>query len=150
MSDYSWQLIEDRKILKQQIIRESNGERKEVLDVQYRDMRQKIKKSAHRDKRKWSEYLVDKAEKEKEMNDSHTVYKITRMLSGKLSAKTRPIKDINGKLFVTAEGQLNRQNNFFELILNSDYEEETELEFGKQVMEESLSSRITADQRLYY
>jgi hypothetical protein len=58
MSDYSWQLIEDRKILKQQIIRESNGERKEVLDVQYRDMRQKIKKSAHRDKRKWAEHIL--------------------------------------------------------------------------------------------
>jgi hypothetical protein len=38
MSDYSWQLTEDRKILKQQIIKESNGERKQVLAVQYHDM----------------------------------------------------------------------------------------------------------------
>jgi hypothetical protein len=43
MSDYSWQLTEDRKILKQQIIKKSNGERKQVLAVQYHDMRQKKK-----------------------------------------------------------------------------------------------------------
>jgi hypothetical protein len=55
---------------------------------------------------------VDKAEKEKEMNDSHTVYKIMRILAGKLSAKTRPIKDTNGKLLVTAEGQLKRMEKF--------------------------------------
>jgi hypothetical protein len=101
-----------------------------VLDVQYRDIRRKIKKCVHRDKRKWAEDLVDKAEIAKETNDSHTLYKITRLLSGKLSTKTRPIKNINGKLLVTAEGQLNRWKNFFESILNSDYEEEMEPEFG--------------------
>jgi hypothetical protein len=104
MSDYSWQLIEDRKILKQEIIQESKGERKEVLDEQYRDMRPKIKKSLLRDKRKWAEDLADKAERIKQTNDFRTLYNITRTLSGKLSAKTRPVKDINGKLLVAAEG----------------------------------------------
>jgi hypothetical protein len=78
-----------------------------------------------RDKRKWAVDSADKAEKEKETNDSRTLYKITRILSGKLSAKTRPIKDKNGKLLVTAEGQLNKWKNFFESILNSEYEEKT-------------------------
>jgi hypothetical protein len=46
---------------------------------------------------------------------------------------------------VTAERQLNRWKNFFESILNSDYEEDLEPEFGQQVIGESLLSRITID-----
>jgi hypothetical protein len=37
------------------------------------------------------------------------------------------------------------EKNFFESILNSDYEEEIEPEFGRQVMGESLSSRTLLD-----
>jgi hypothetical protein len=77
-----------------------------------------------RDKRKWAVDSTDKAEKE-ETKDSRTLYKITRILSGKLSAKTRPIKDKNGKLLVTAGGQLNKWKNLFESIINSEYDEKT-------------------------
>jgi hypothetical protein len=55
--------LKDRKILKQQIIQEINEEGKEVLGVQFRDIRQKIKKSVSRDERKWAEDLAGKEEK---------------------------------------------------------------------------------------
>jgi hypothetical protein len=65
ISDYSWQLIEGRKILKQQIIQESSGEMKEILDVQYRDMRQKITKSVRRAKENGQRILRVKLKKQK-------------------------------------------------------------------------------------
>jgi hypothetical protein len=77
MSQNSW------KKLKQMISQANTADREEILKIQYGDLWKKIKKSTRRDKQIWTENVANKAEVSASMNDSRTLYRITKVLSNK-------------------------------------------------------------------
>jgi hypothetical protein len=52
------------------------------------------------------------------INDSRTLYKITKVLSNKNFSRSRPIKDTNGKLLTNPDDQLSRWKSHFEALLS--------------------------------
>ena len=117
ISDETWQLIDERKALKQRILSSNEEDRRTISDM-YRQKNRSVKRSAKKDKRN---YLKDKATEAQEaatVGDSRTLYKITRELTGTWKTQNTVVRDKEGKVVSKEEDQLARWAEHFQGVLN--------------------------------
>jgi hypothetical protein len=116
-------------------------DREEILKIQYRDLRKKVKKSTRRDKRIWIEDLANKAEVAASINDFRTLCRVTEVLPNKNFSRSCPIRHTNGKLLINPDDQLSRWKSRFETLLSeqtedaNDQEEKMELLQGAHMLQ---------------
>ncbi|KAI8120459.1 hypothetical protein CVS40_8299 [Lucilia cuprina] len=65
-----------------------------------------VKRSARRDKRRWTDNLAKEAQAASESHRSRDLYKITKRLSRKIFSSTKPLRNNNGELIISKEKQL--------------------------------------------
>ena len=120
ISDDTWKLIEERKVIKQRKIANSNCERsKEELNTKYKIKHKEVRSSAKKDKRTFVEGKATEAQEAAAKGDSRTLYKITKELTGRYSSQTSTVvKDKNGKILSNEADQCARWAEHFKSILN--------------------------------
>jgi hypothetical protein len=123
----TWSKIEERKLLRQKVINESDLVTKRVLDQEYQLKDIDVKKSARRDKRKFIADLADEAEQAARVGNTSKLYKITKKLSGKSKSSSKPIKDKQGNKLTNENEVSDRWKEYFNEILN---QEEPDTDIG--------------------
>nr|XP_025037115.1 craniofacial development protein 2-like [Pelodiscus sinensis] len=127
ISDATWQLIENRKAVKQRTLAGSDEDKITAVQV-YRDLNVAVKRSVRRDKRAYVDNIAMEAQSAVDRGDTRTVYKITKTLIGDFTNKSTVVRDKNGKMLVTAKEQLSRWTEHFRETLNRpDPEEEADI-----------------------
>ncbi|CAH1266795.1 Hypp3576 [Branchiostoma lanceolatum] len=118
IKEHTWELIDKRKEMKRERDRAKSEEEKEETKHQYRDLDRQVKKSCRTDKRQWLEKKSSEAEEAAKKNDSRTLYRIVRELTGTGNSPSVPVKDKNGKTLLTTEEQDLRWREHFQETLN--------------------------------
>ena len=114
----TWTLIKERKDLKNRLNQCSYSSDKTHIQTQYSESNQKVKKSARADKRNYLHGLTEEAEAAAQRRDLKRLYEITRTLSGKSTNPSKPVKDKEGKIVTTEEGERKRWVEHFKEVLN--------------------------------
>nr|KAG5692410.1 hypothetical protein BaRGS_032463 [Batillaria attramentaria] len=104
----TWDLITERKRLKDLINHTDDQDHKRDLQAQYWDVNRQVKRSARNDKRNFINDLTEEAETAAGQRNMKRLYEITRTLSGKNNNPTRPVKDKNGQIITKEEDQRTR------------------------------------------
>nr|KAG5710147.1 hypothetical protein BaRGS_006666 [Batillaria attramentaria] len=86
----TWDLITERKRLKDLINHTDDQDDKRDLQAQYWDVNRQVKRSARNDKRNFINDLTEEAETAAGQRNMKRLYEITRTLSGKNNNPTRP------------------------------------------------------------
>lgn len=116
--DTTWKLIDERKKAKTKRDTAKTMDEKDKTDAAYRQLDRHVKKSCRRDRRFWLETKGDEAEEAACRNDTRTLYRIVRELSGIRSYPSMPVKDKNGTILATTEEQDQRWMEHFRETLN--------------------------------
>ena len=118
LSERTWNLIGDRRNLRQQLL--NGGEYNDtVLENQlYRDLDKLVKRSARGDKRILLEEKAAMAEEVAKRGDSRAVYKITNEIVGKSRNINGPVKDASCKTFTDPSEIAEVWALHFEKVLN--------------------------------
>ena len=95
LTAYTWTLINERKQLKNDVNQTQDLQQKRDLQAQYWELNRQVKKSTRGDKRSFIHDLTEEAETAAGRRDMKRLYEITRTLSGKNKAPSRPVKDKN-------------------------------------------------------
>nr|KAG5690573.1 hypothetical protein BaRGS_009235 [Batillaria attramentaria] len=114
----TWDLITERKRLKDLINHTDDQDDKRDLQAQYWDVNRQVKRSARNDKRNFINDLTEEAETAAGQRNMKRLYEITRTLSGKNNNPTRPVKDKNGQIITKEEDQRTRWVEHFKETLN--------------------------------
>nr|KAG5706977.1 hypothetical protein BaRGS_019582 [Batillaria attramentaria] len=114
----TWDLITERKRLKDLINHTDDQDDKRDLQAQYWDVNRQVKRSARNDKRNFINDLTEEAETAAGQRNMKRLYEITRTLSGKNNIPTRPVKDKNGQIITKEEDQRTRWAEHFKETLN--------------------------------
>nr|KAG5693286.1 hypothetical protein BaRGS_011607 [Batillaria attramentaria] len=114
----TWDLITERKRLKDLINHTDDQDHKRDLQAQYWDVNRQVKRSARNDKRNFINDLTEEAETAAGQRNMKRLYEITRTLSGKNNNPTRPVKDKNGQIITKEEDQRTRWAEHFKETLN--------------------------------
>nr|KAG5693522.1 hypothetical protein BaRGS_006224 [Batillaria attramentaria] len=114
----TWDLITERKRLKDLINHTDDQDHKRDLQAQYWDVNRQVKRSARNDKRNFINDLTEEAETAAGQRNVKRLYEITRTLSGKNNNPTRPVKDKNGQIITKEEDQRTRWAEHFKETLN--------------------------------
>ena len=102
ISDATWELIDERKSIKIKREQAQNIQDEQEADLVYRELDKAVKKSCKKDKKRWIEDKGQEAQQAADRNDTRTMYRIVRELTGSPSCNARvPIKDKNGKRLLT-------------------------------------------------
>lgn len=112
-----WQLIEDRRAIRDRLLRAPSTRRTDELRIKYNDINKKIKRQARQDKRGYAEGMAAEAKEVARRGDVKTLYEIIRKLA-KDKTNNNTIKDENGNLITVDEEQLKIWREHFERILN--------------------------------
>ena len=118
LSPDTWNLISQRKNLKQHVNKTYNPQEKARLQTQYWELNKMVKKSARQDKRNYIQDLAGKAETAAGKRDLKQLYDITRTLSGKNRTISQPVKDKDGKIITKENEQRQRWSEHFKHVLN--------------------------------
>ncbi|XP_046686856.1 craniofacial development protein 2-like [Homalodisca vitripennis] len=106
ISEETWEAIQNRKQAKHILNQCRTRDQKEAASREYSRANRNVKRLFRRDKRKYINYLADKAQEAADRGDSKTLYVITKRLSRrKAFADSKPIKSKTGDLLVTEEAQ---------------------------------------------
>lgn len=97
ISDETWKLVEERRRLK---VTKRQGEENKM---KYKEVCQKIKKSARADKRRWINGKCENVEKLIGENKTREAYQLVRQLKGKLRNTSRIIRDRNGNILTESK-----------------------------------------------
>ena len=117
ITEETWNKINRRKIIKQQI-NNANDENRPTLLAEYSEIHKRVKRYARHDKRAWADKLVHKAQLAAETNNSRELHQITKWLAGKpFTSNQAGIRDTTGCLLVTPQNQLIRWQEYFKDIL---------------------------------
>ena len=146
ISQRSWNLIDKRKELKQKRNLAKCTEERQRADRYYRDMDKEVKKSCKADKNTWLEQKCTEAEKASKRNDTKTLYRIVRELSGtegNTRTKTIQIKDKNGNILTTEQAQNARWIEHFQAVLNQP-EPVMALDLSKEQQQTPLPVNLSA------
>ena len=118
ISDDTWTLIKDRGLLKQRMLTCTDIVRQETLKEQYRNIRREIKRAVKKDKRNYLDNKASEAETAAAKGDTRTLYRITRELTGTVSAQPTVVQDKNGKILTKEAEQRERWAEHFSNLLN--------------------------------
>nr|KAG5699714.1 hypothetical protein BaRGS_022112 [Batillaria attramentaria] len=112
----TWDLITERKRLKDLINHTDDQDHKRDLQAQYWDVNRQVKRSARNDKRNFINDLTEEAETAAGQRNMKRLYEITRTLSGKNNNPTRPVKDKNGQIITKEEDQRTRDHQSHQVL----------------------------------
>ena len=93
-------------------------QQKQDLQAQYWELNRQVKKSTRADKMSFIHDLTEEAETAAGRRDMKRLYEITRTLSGKDMAPSRPVKDKNGETITDEAKERARWAEHFQEILN--------------------------------
>ena len=99
----------------------THTEEKRKADEDYRDKDKEVKRSCKADKIAWLEQKCLEAETASKINDTRTLYRIVRELTGtegNTRTKVTQIKDKNGNTLTTEQAQSARWIEHFQSVLN--------------------------------
>jgi len=96
-----------------------------------RNLDKSVKKSCRNDKKKWLENKAAEAQHAADLNDSKTLYRIVRELSGARSGSDIPIRGKDSTTLASSEEQAKRWTEHFAEVLNQPVSE-TLFEFNQQ------------------
>ena len=118
MSSDTWKAIESRRRLKKKFM-DSKSQR---LIERHREMcraaNKEVKRRTRADKRKYIENLASQAEEAAARNEQGTVYKVTKIITGKCHTTNVLVKDKNGILLTSEGEQQRRWTKHFRELLN--------------------------------
>ena len=118
MSHDTWKAIENRRRLKRKVMDSKSERLKERHQEMYRAANKEVKGRARADKRRYMENLTSQAEEAAARNEQGTVYKITKIISGKCHTTNMLVKDKNGTLLTSEREQEIRWMEHFKEVLN--------------------------------
>ncbi|XP_039310343.1 uncharacterized protein LOC105208256 isoform X1 [Solenopsis invicta] len=119
LGEETWELIERRKAIKQEINHANLDTDIAALTRLYNDINRNIKRSARRDRRRWINSLAEAAQTAAESHNSRELYRITKRLSARSFNINVPVRSKEGDLLNTREDQLSRWREYFEQLLNN-------------------------------
>ena len=114
----TWTKIDERRAMKLRINSTKSERIKDQLRGNYSLLDREVKSLAKADKRAYVDGLADEAEAAAGRQDVRTLYKITKVLSGKQSSCNRPVKDAAGKVIPGEAERIMRWKEHFEAVLN--------------------------------
>lgn len=118
ITEDTWNLIEERKILKQRTDQARTRAQTQAAKERYSQKNKEVKKSARKDKRTFIDNLATEAQDAAYKNDLKTLYNITKQLSGRRINSNKPVKDKEGNFISNNTDQLNRWKEYFTECLN--------------------------------
>jgi len=118
ISDDTWQKVETRKKLRQQVNQAKTRLQKQHASTVYNEMAKEVKKSLRSDKRQYFNEIAEQAESAALKGDLKTLYSTTKQLSGRRNNPNRPVRDKKGKLLTSVEDQIARWREHFQEVLN--------------------------------
>ena len=118
ISKESWKLVEERKETKRKIENCRSDRVKIRLRAQYSEKDREVKSNMRKDRRKWTDNMIEEAEKAANNGRMKTVYEITRTLSNEKRRTPSVIKDKEGKILSNEEDCKKRWKEHFEEVLN--------------------------------
>lgn len=116
LSDHTWQLIDQRRRLKDALNRAETQQARS----QYNDMGKEVKRAARKDRRAHTNKLAAEAEEAAQKHDMRTLYRKTKELanSGRRN-NTIPVEDRNGNGITNIDRQRARWREHFDELLNT-------------------------------
>ena len=117
ISDNTWGLIEERRVLKQSVLGCREDQRAARQDL-YKEKSRQVKNSARKDKRQFLDNKAYEAEEAARQGDTRTLYRITRELAGARSVSCSVVTDKEGKPIANEEEQRARWAEHFKTVLN--------------------------------
>ena len=118
MTSNTWDLIEQRRMVKMKLIDCKTRNKKVELQTAYKNKDREVKKSVRSDRKKWISDLAQRAEKAANTGNMKELYDITRMLANKKNIQSRPVRSKDGNILTSEEAKLNRWREHFIEILN--------------------------------
>ena len=113
-----WDLIDKRKDIKIKRDTAKSEQSRGQLGVEHSELNKIVKKKCREDKKAWIEERCRKAEEAAQKNDSRTLYKIAKELSGTSANQNIPIKNKQGKTLTSEDEQKQRWVEHFDETLN--------------------------------
>nr|KAG5710457.1 hypothetical protein BaRGS_022275 [Batillaria attramentaria] len=118
ISDETWQKVEERKKLKQDLNQARTRQQKQTAANRYSELAKQVKRQLRDDKRAFVNEVAEQAESAAGKGDLKALYATTRLLSGRRNNSSRPVRDKTGQLLTTVEDQLRRWKEHFQEVLN--------------------------------
>ena len=118
ITNETWLLIEERKILKKKVDDAKSARIKNQKRVEYTKKAKQVKASLQRDRRKWANNLAHEAEMSAQSGHLKGVYESTKKLCNSQNKKMEVVKTKTGKLLTSEKEILNRWKEHFSEILN--------------------------------
>ena len=113
ITEETWKEINVRKTTKQKI-NSADATTIPTLLAEYSEINKRVKKSARRGKRAWTDKLAHKAQLAAVINNSREFYQTTKRLAGKpFTCNQTGIRDAAGRLLATLQDQLTRWQEYF-------------------------------------
>lgn len=88
------------------------------MQRKYSEANKEVKRSAWRDRRRWTEEMAERAEQAMKKNNLKEVYRMTIVLSQKKSIRGGPVRSETGILLTNKDDQMARWKEYFNEILN--------------------------------
>ena len=117
-TENAWELVEERKRLKNNIEKTKSDRIKQNYVDKYRCKDKEVKKSMRQDKRKWVDHLALEAEEAARNGRMKEVYDITKTLSNDKRKTTNAVKDKCGNVITEGLARRKRWKEHFEETLN--------------------------------
>ena len=118
MSENTWRLVEERRVLKAKLEAAKTRQQKLAALEGYNEKNHEVKRSCRRDKRRRMDEISREAEEAAEQRDMKRVYDTTRLLSGRKTVQSKPVKDKNGAVLTRIEDHINRWKEHIQKVLN--------------------------------
>ncbi|XP_071137229.1 uncharacterized protein [Mytilus edulis] len=118
MSHGTCDKVEERTKMKENIKNARTRAKKQDAQNKHQLLNKEVKKCCRKDKREYVNDLATEAEFAAYKGDIKTVYNITKTLSRRKTAKSKPVKDKDGKVLTNLNEQMERWNEYFVNVLN--------------------------------
>ena len=141
ISDNSWDLTDKCKVAKSRRDQARTRQKWTDEDLEFRNLDKRVKISCHNDKKKWLENKAAEAQHAADINDSKTLYRIVRELSGTRSGSDNPIKAKDGTTLASSGEQAKRWTEHFAEVLNQPVPA-TLFEFNQQEAAQQLDVSV--------
>ncbi|CAG2187214.1 unnamed protein product [Mytilus edulis] len=115
---YLVEKLTKRKKMKENVNNARTRAQKQEAQNKHQLLNKEVKKCCRKDKREYVNDLATEAEFAAYKGDIKTLYNITKTLSRRKTAKSKPVKDKDGKVLTNLNEQMERWNEYFVNVLN--------------------------------
>ena len=107
MSENTWRLVEERRVLKAKLEAVKTRHQKSAAVKRYNEKNNEVKRSCRSDKRRRIDEIAREAGEAAKQRDMKRVYDTARLLSGRKTVQSKPVKDKNGVVLTRTDDQQN-------------------------------------------